>query len=134
MKERHDTVVIGGGQAGLAMSYHIRERGREHIVLERRRVTERWHSERWNSLFFQFPNWALKLPGFVYEGDRPDAFAHYGEIAEFLENYARFVGAPVRCGAEVVSLRTDSDSGEFIIDTNDGVILASRVVVATGPF
>ena len=87
------------------MSYHLRERGREHIVLERKRIAERWHSERWNSLFFQFPNWALKPPGFVYEGDRPDAFAHYREIAEFVEDYARFLGAPVRCGTEVISLR-----------------------------
>ena len=56
MRERYDTIVIGAGQAGLAMSYHLQQRGREHIVLERQRVAERWHGEPWHSLRFQFPN------------------------------------------------------------------------------
>jgi len=134
MREWHDTVVIGGGQAGLAMSHHLRERGREHVVLERKRVAERWHTERWNSLRFQFPNWSLRLPGFTYKGDDPDGFAHHSEVTKFVEDYARFIDAPVRCGAGVVSLREESDSGGFLIETNDTVIVASRVVVATGPF
>src|ERR1700757_1362025 len=72
MREHHDIVVIGGGQAGLAMSAVRRGRGREHVVLERRRVGERWRSERWESLRFQFPNWALELPGYSYSGEDPD--------------------------------------------------------------
>jgi putative flavoprotein involved in K+ transport len=134
MGERHDTVVIGAGQAGLAMSYHLRERGREHIILERKRVADRWHSERWDSLYFQFPNWALRLPGFAYEGNDPDAFPHYPDVTRFVEDYARFIDAPVRCGIEVVSLRKDMASGGFLVETNSTVVAASRVVVATGPF
>jgi hypothetical protein len=82
MPERIETVIIGGGQAGLAMSYHLSELGREHIILERGRIAERWRTERWDSLASQFPNWMLRLPGYAYAGDDPDGFM-----------------APRRCGA-----------------------------------
>jgi putative flavoprotein involved in K+ transport len=134
MREQHDTVIIGGGQAGLAMSYYLRDRGREHIILERKRVAERWHSERWDSLAFQFPNWALQLPGFVYKGENPDTFAHYREVASFVEDYARFIDAPVRCSSEVSSVMREEDTGKFVVGAKDLVLEASRVVVATGPF
>jgi putative flavoprotein involved in K+ transport len=65
MRERHDVVVIGGGQAGLAMSAVLQQHGHEHVVLERRRIGERWRSERWDSLRFQFPNWTLRLPEYA---------------------------------------------------------------------
>jgi putative flavoprotein involved in K+ transport len=133
MRERYDTVVIGGGQAGLAMSYHLRERGREHVILERRRVAERWRSERWNSLHFQSPNWSLKLPGFEYHGDHPQSFARHGQVTKFIEDYSLFIAAPVRCGVEVTSVSQEADS-RFLIDTNDEAFEAARVVVATGPF
>jgi len=134
MRERYDTVVIGGGQAGLAMSYCLRERGREHIVLERKRIAERWHTERWNSLRFQFPNWSVRLPGLSFKSDDPDGYAHHSEITKFIEDYARFIDAPVRCGTEVLSLRAEPDWDGYLLDTNDSVVCASRVVVATGPF
>src|SRR5262245_20310420 len=134
MRERHDTIVIGAGQAGLAMSYHLQQRGREHIVLERKRVAERWHTERWHSLRFQFPNWALRLPDFTYKGDDPNSFAHHSEIAQFIEDYARHIAAPVRCGADVLSLENDPASDGFLIQTEDSVMTASQVVIATGPF
>ena len=75
MDERHATIVIGGGQAGLAMSYHLQRIGREHLILERARIAARWHDERWDSLRFQFPNWSLQLPSQPYEGDDPHRFS-----------------------------------------------------------
>lgn len=69
MRERHDTVVIGGGQAGLAMSAVLQQRGREHVVLERQEVGGRWRTEPREPLRFQFPNWSLQLPGYAYSGD-----------------------------------------------------------------
>ena len=134
MTEQHDTVIIGGGQAGLAMSAVLQRRGREHVVLERRRVGERWRTERWDSLRFQFPNWALQLPGYTYAGDDPDGFAHYSEILGVIEDYAASTGAPVREHTEVVGLGEDGGGAGFVVSLADGSMLARRVVVATGPF
>ena len=78
--ERIETVVIGGGQAGLTMSHCLTQRGLTHIVLERHRIAERWRSERWDSLRFQFPNWAMGLPDFHYSGDDPDSYAPRDEV------------------------------------------------------
>ena len=132
MREHHDIVVIGGGQAGLAMSAVLQEHGREHVVLERRRVGERWRTERWESLRFQFPNWALELPGYSYSGEDPDGFAHWREVLRVIEQYAASTHAPVREHTEVTALR--ADEGGFVLAVPDGTIHARRVVVATGPF
>jgi putative flavoprotein involved in K+ transport len=132
MREHHDIVVIGGGQAGLAMSAVLQEHGREHVVLERRRVGERWRTERWESLRFQFPNWALELPGYSYSGEDPDGFAHWREVLCVIERYAASTRAPVRERTEVTALR--AGEGGFVLTVPDGTIHARRVVVATGPF
>ncbi len=132
MREHHDIVVIGGGQAGLAMSAVLQRRGREHVVLERRGVGERWRSERWESLRFQFPNWSLELPGYSYSGEDPDGFAHWREILCVIEDYAASAHAPVREHTEVTALR--ADDGGFVLSVPDGTIHARQVVVATGPF
>ena len=134
MREHHDTVIVGGGQAGLAMSAVLRQRGREHVVLERRCIGERWRTERWDSLRFQFPNWSLQLPGYTYTGADPDGFAHYRQILRIIEAYAVSTGAPVREHTEVVSLGEDGDGTGFVVSLADGSLHARRVVVATGPF
>src|SRR5437867_4447972 len=100
MREHLDTVIIGGGQAGLAMSSVLQQHGREHVVLERRRVGERWRTERWDSLRFQFPNWSVQLPEYAYTGDDPDGFAHYRQILRVIEDHAATTRAPVREHAE----------------------------------
>lgn len=127
-------MIIGGGQAGLAMSSVLQHHGREHIILERRRIGERWHTERWDSLRFQFPNWSLELPGFRYSGDDPDGFAHCSEIGMIIDEYARATNAVVREGTEVLALKEQDDQRGFILRTHDGSIQARRVVIATGPF
>lgn len=132
MRERHDTVVIGGGQAGLVMSTVLQRHGREHVVLERRRVGERWRTERWESLRFQFPNWSLELPGYAYSGDDPNGFAHWREILRVIEDYAASTRATVREHTEVTELR--SADGEFVLSIPEGTIHARHVVAATGPF
>jgi putative flavoprotein involved in K+ transport len=131
-----ETVVIGAGQAGLALSWHLSQRGCEHLVVERGQVAERWYSQRWDSLHFQFPNWGIELPGHPpYGGGPPDAFAHRSEVCGFLESYAATIRAPVRCGTEVTALRRDdARSARFRMVTPKGELRARNVVVATGPF
>lgn len=132
--EKIETVIVGGGQAGLAMSYHLGGLGREHVVLERGRVAERWRSERWDSLHFQAPNWNMRLPGRAFAADDPDAFAPHDAVARFLEGYADFVRAPVRRGVAATALRRKSGSGPLHVETSSGPIEAKNVVIATGPF
>jgi putative flavoprotein involved in K+ transport len=134
MNERHDIVIVGGGQAGLAMSYLLRQRGREHVILERHRVAERWYSQRWDSLRFQFPNWSLQLPGYGYTGNDPDGFAPRDAVIRFIEDYARFIKAPIRCSVEVKALEHEASSGRFLLRTADALIEADNIVIATGPY
>jgi putative flavoprotein involved in K+ transport len=132
--ERIETLVIGGGQAGLTMSHRLKQRGLAHLVLERHRIAERWRSERWDGLKFQFPNWSVRLPEFSFPHRDPDAFASTAEIIDFIEAYAAFVAPPIRCGIDVTRLRRGDGASGFIAETSDGVIAADNVVVATGPY
>ena len=108
--ERVETVIIGGGQAGLAMSYHLRRLGQEHIVLEHGRVGERWRTQRWDSLMFQFPNWSIELPGHRYAGDAPDAFSHKDEIVKLIEEYCALIRGQLPNRTATYLLRTKATS------------------------
>jgi putative flavoprotein involved in K+ transport len=132
--EHVETVIIGGGHAGLTMSYSLSQLGQEHVILERGRVGERWRNERWDSFHFQFPNWTIELPGYKYHSEEPDAFAPGHEVVRFLDDYAALIKAPVRCGVTVTSLEQGSREGRYLIHTQDETIEAANVVVATGPF
>ena len=132
--EQVETLIIGGGQAGLTMSHSLKQRGLAHLVLERHRIGERWRNERWDGLKFQFPNWSVRLPEFCFPHTEPDAFATTGEIAEFINAYAAFVAPPIRCGVEVKRLRRRDGASGFIAETSNGPIEAANVVVATGPY
>lgn len=132
--EQIETIVIGGGQAGLAMSYHLDRLGCEHLVLERSRVAERWQSERWDSLAFQSPNWNIHLPGFVFRTEQPDAFASRREVFRFIQRYAALIRAPLRCDLPATALRRSPVSSCLIVETPAGPIAARNVIVATGPF
>ena len=134
MTELIETVVIGGGQAGLAMSYHLRQAGREHIVIERARIAESWRTERWDSLMFQFPNWSIKLPGHAFDHDNPDGFVPKDTVVKFIEDYANLIRAPVRCNVDVLALRHNAATQRFVIDTNGNRLKAMNVVIATGSY
>lgn len=130
MTERHDTVVIGAGQAGLAMSYWLSAAGTDHVVLERGRTAERWISERWDSLRLLTPNWMTRLPGLEAVFDDPHGFMSRDELVDLLGAYAESFGAPVRHGVTVTSVVQDDD--QFEVAFEGGSISARNVVIATG--
>lgn len=132
--ETVETLIIGGGQAGLAMSGHLTQRGAPHLVVERHRIAERWRSERWDSLVANGPAWHDRFPAQAFAGVDPDSFATKDAIVDYLVDYARSIAAPVRCGVEVQALHRKSDGAGFSAQTSSGVIEARNVVVATGPF
>ncbi|WP_102933245.1 MSMEG_0569 family flavin-dependent oxidoreductase [Streptomyces malaysiensis] len=125
--------VVGGGQAGLSMSYCLRRRGVEHIVIEANRVGHEWRERRWDSFCLVTPNWQCKLPGFPYQGDDPDGFMVRDEIVRYLEDYVAFFRPPLVEGVTVTRLRRAA-SGVFELTTSDGDCTADQVVVATGPY
>ena len=126
-----NVVVIGAGQAGLAVSHELARADVEHVVLERGRIGETWRG-RWDSFRLVTPNWTVQLPGGAYDGDDPDGFMPRDDIVTYLERYARGFDAPVREGVGVTSLR--STNGGFVLETSDGQIDAETVVLATGAY
>lgn len=132
--ETTDTLVVGGGQAGIAMSAHLRRIGVPHLVLERARIAERWRSERWDSLVANGPAWHDRFPGLDYSGTDPDAFPGKDQVADYFVEYARMIEAPIRCGVEVTKVEKLAGRVGFRAQTRDGVIEAKNVVAATGPF
>ncbi len=129
-----DTLIVGAGQAGIAMSEHLTRLGVPHLVLERDRIAERWRSCRWDSLVANGPAWHDRFPGMEFEGLDPDAFATKDQVAEYFEAYARKFDAPIRTGVEVTSVVRQAGRPGFTVETSDGTLEANRVVVATGPF
>lgn len=123
-------VVIGAGQTGLATSYFLRQRGIDHVVLERGQVGQSWRTERWDSLRLLTPNSQSRLPGFAYDGDDPDGFMTMPQVVDFLGDYARRFDAPVRTGVEVTSVRRADDG--YAVDTELDTWHADAVVLATG--
>lgn len=127
---RTHTVVIGAGQAGLATSACLTEAGRDHVVLDRGRVAERWRSERWDSFRLLTPSWMTRLPGHEYRGPEPEGFMTGTEVVDFFEDYARRIAAPVQHETTVERVSRLADG--YAVVTDQGTWQASNVVVATG--
>ena len=130
--EQVETLIIGGGQAGLAMSAHLGQRGLSHLVVERARIAESWRTARWDSLVANGPAWHDRFPILGFDDIEPHSFAPRDRIVQYFEDVAAQINAPVRCGVTVTSV-TAQGAG-FRAETSDGVIEARQVVAATGPF
>jgi putative flavoprotein involved in K+ transport len=132
-----ETVVVGGGQAGLATSYYLKHSGQEHIVLEQaEEPANAWRNGRWDSFTLVTPNWSVRMPGAEYQGDQPHGFMGRDEVVEYFEAYIEQFKLPVRFQTRVneVKARANGDGKKFILETNSESLEASNVVVATGMY
>ncbi|MCW3783423.1 flavin-containing monooxygenase [Defluviimonas salinarum] len=124
-----DTIIMGAGHAGLALSHCLTEKRIDHVVLERGRVGERWFSERWPGLRLLSPNSMTRLPG-LGRLSEPDGFMRASDFAGLLDRYGHGFGAPVQTGCEVLSVTRVE--GHFLVQTTTGDFSTRAVVVATG--
>lgn len=122
-------MIVGGGQAGLSVSYLLKQKGIGHVVLERHRIAHSWRSERWDSFCLVTPNWQCLLPDFPYPGDDPDGFMLKDQIVDYVEAFARKVDPPIHEGVTVESV-TRRDDGVFEIRSTGGTWTADQVVMA----
>jgi putative flavoprotein involved in K+ transport len=132
--EKVDTIVVGGGQAGIAASEHLTKYGVPHLVLERHRVAEQWRSGRWDSLVANGPAWHDRFPGMEFPCTHPDAFPSKEQVADYFEQYAKKIQAPIRCGVTVKKVEKIQGQPGFLVETSDGAFEANSVVAATGAF
>jgi putative flavoprotein involved in K+ transport len=133
MNEQIDTVVIGGGQAGLAISYYLTQQSREHVVLEQAaQVGNRWRNFCWDSFTWVTPNWTIRLPGAEYQGDEPDGFLTRAEIVSYFEQYVERFNLPMRYGVRVLAVERKLGGGDYVIKTDRVTFEAANVVIAVG--
>jgi putative flavoprotein involved in K+ transport len=133
MNEQIETVVIGGGQAGLAISYYLTQQGRNHVVLEQAaQVGNRWRNYCWDSFTWVTPNWTIRLPGAEYQGDDPDGFLTRAEIVACFEQYVERFNLPVRYGVRVIAIEQKLEGDGYTVKTDRVAFEAANVVIATG--
>ncbi len=132
MKQHYSVAVVGGGQAGLSMSYCLQERGLDHIVFEKNQIGHAWQAKRWDSFCLVTPNWQCKLPGFAYPGPDPDGFMQKDEIVQYIQAYANSFNPPVKEGVAVSRVRPSIQG--FELSTDLGECTADQVVIAAGSY
>lgn len=125
-------IVIGGGQAGLSVSWHLKQRGIEHLVIEKHRVGHAWRTERWDSFCLVTPNWQCRLPGFPYAGTDTQGFMLREDIVNYVEAYARSFAPPLIEGVTVTRLARPGRVYE--VETTQGHYTADQVVLAVGGY
>lgn len=126
-----DTIVVGGGQAGLSVSWHLKQAGREHVVLDRGRIGDTWRN-RWDSFCLVTPNHLCRLPGFPYDGDDPHGFMLRDEIVAYVERYAASFDPPHRGGVEVTRISASDGPGRYRLETSAGELRTRNLVITVG--
>ena len=131
MGQEIDTIVVGGGQAGLSVSWHLKQLDRQHLVLDRGKIGDTWR-RRWDSFCLVTPNCLCQLPGFPYDGDDPEGFMLRDEIVAYVERFAGSFDSPYRGGVEVHRVALSSGEGRFSLDTSEGEFVSNNVIVSIG--
>lgn len=129
----YGVIIVGGGQAGLSMSYFLKQAGIDHLLIEKHTVTHAWRTQRWDAFCLVTPNWQCALPGYPYQGDDPHGFMKKDEITAYLDGFIRTVGAPVLEHTEVRQVKARAQGG-FSVVTSQGAFTADQVVVASGGY
>lgn len=132
--QKTEVVIVGAGQAGIAMSEHLSNMGISHVVLERDRIAERWRTERWDTLVANGPAWHDRFPNLKIEDVPDDGFAKKDQMVAYFESYADMIKAPIHTGVEVKCVDRKHNEPGFTVETSDGTWDALHVVAATGPF
>ena len=133
MSRKIHTIIIGGGQAGLATSYYLSQKGSEHIVLEQAAAAgNAWRNDRWDSFTLLTPNWAFRLPGAEYQGEAPGSYLGRDEVVSRFEQYVEQFHLPVQYGVQVTSVDPMGEGSGYRVRTADGEWEARQVVMATG--
>lgn len=133
-EEQTDVLVIGAGQAGIAMSEHLGRGDIPYLALEQNRIAERWRSCRWDSLVANGPAWHDRFPGMEFAGYGQDAFVPKEKVADYFNDYAEKIKANIRCGVTVQEVRRNQGRPGFVVETSNGPVQAKNIVVATGAF
>jgi putative flavoprotein involved in K+ transport len=131
----YSVVIVGGGQAGLSLSYCLRERGIDHLLIEKNSLAHSWRTQRWDSFCLVTPNWQCQLPGWSYQGSDPHGFMVKNEINEWLAGFVEMVDAPALEGVAVRKVSPPAqEGGVYTVDTSAGSFTAGQVVVASGGY
>ncbi len=129
-----NTVVVGGGQAGLAASEHLTNNKIEHIIFERKRIVENWRSSRWDSLVANGPAWHDRFPTLKFSDIDPDAFAPKERVVKYFEEFAKKIKAPINLNVNVEKIEKQSSNHKYLVTTSEGLYESENIIAATGAF
>ena len=130
----YSAIIVGGGQAGLSMSYALQAKGLDHLVFEKHQIGHSWQTYRWDTFCLVTPNWQCQLLGYPYSGDDPNGFMVRDDIVQYIENYAKSFNPPIKEGVEVSKIKKSESQNIFEITTNIGNYTADQVVIAVGGY
>tara|TARA_B100001250_G_scaffold248098_1_gene213301 strand:+ start:1287 stop:2507 length:1221 start_codon:yes stop_codon:yes gene_type:complete len=134
MSKHINTIIVGGGQAGLAASEHLSNNNIQHIIFEKNRIVEKWRSCRWDSLVANGPAWHDRFPTLEFSNSDPNSFVSKNRVVEYFEEFAKKIKAPTHINVNVEKVEKNSSNSKFLVSTSDGLYETDNVIVATGAF